>query len=1003
MIHRLFQRRLLRQAACTLLLSGAALLAEAQSAPALTPEQLYVRLADEEADVREQARRSIDAVATDDRAALLGLVEAAAAASAESADELARLQARIGDDTVPLALYLAGQIAGQKRDAAALAAAVTKLDGIAGDPLAAAYAGRLRITQALLARDIKALIAAAQADVATWAARREPAARWYEADALRRLALAQRMGGKYPESIDNFVRLATLAARYFGTDCQLSLSARSEQANGLAELGRYGEASGIFDQTLAIALRRYGEHDARAAEMEIALASNLQEMRDYETARRHFLAAERILAAATEPPLSLRMRLAVNFANVLQETGDLDGAMTRYNQALELSSEKTGYNRTRAIVLNNIGNTEFRRGNYTTASERFREALRLREAAEGPNSPGLAFALEGLGSAALAQRNFGEARTHLTRALALREGAGQVRHPASINTQFGLALALWGQGDRDAAFAEALKVAERHQAFVSAIAEDFSDRQSARMHDTVAPASALVVTLAALSGDAQKIATAWQLTMRDRQLVARSEARRLAFARARNDARLEPVFDAWRRANHDLGSAWMAGDASPDVVKLVEAAEQAERTLWRTLKQQDHGALEDAPALATLAAALPRDGHLIAYADALGDDPSSYVLTAGREIEASDRYAFVLDAKGTTRLLRLDTVRGSDAAIRGWYTLLRDPASDPTALAQRGEEVRRRLLDPALPDGIDGPLFVVPTGEVHRLPYAALPLGKGYLVDRDAPTHFIAHEGDLLRAVLPMGSGTALLAGAPDLDARVDADCVTGALASLPHAARELDAIAALLGSAKVARTTLMVGRNATKSRVAAGLDGATIVHFATHGVSAASECVDARLASRGAGTRGASLSGRSAGGGDTQRPGRTAGLAFVDARTPGRVAFISAEELATHDLSKAQWVVLSACDSGLGPISSSEGVFGMRRALRLAGANTVVMSLWPVDDAASADLMLALYQQRFSAHSSVPQALANAMRTTLSARRKQGLPDHPYYWAAFAAEGGWK
>ncbi len=52
---------------------------------------------------------------------------------------------------------------------------------------------------------------------------------------------------------------------------------------------------------------------------------------------------------------------------------------------------------------------------------------------------------------------------------------------------------------------------------------------------------------------------------------------------------------------------------------------------------------------------------------------------------------------------------------------------------------------------------------------------------------------------------------------------------------------------------------------------------------------------------------------------------------------------------------------------------------------------------------MLALYQQRYSAHSSVPQALANAMRTTLSARRKQGLSDHPYYWAAFAAEGGWR
>jgi len=107
--------------------------------------------------------------------------------------------------------------------------------------------------------------------------------------------------------------------------------------------------------------------------------------------------------------------------------------------------------------------------------------------------------------------------------------------------------------------------------------------------------------------------------------------------------------------------------------------------------------------------------------------------------------------------------------------------------------------------------------------------------------------------------------------------------------------------------------------------------------------------------------------------------------------------------LSHADWVALSACDSGLGPIGRNEGVFGMRRALRLAGARTVVMSLWQVDDAATADLMQELYRARFVDHRDVPEAMTTAMLATLKARRAAGLSDHPYYWAAFISEGGWR
>jgi CHAT domain-containing protein len=80
-----------------------------------------------------------------------------------------------------------------------------------------------------------------------------------------------------------------------------------------------------------------------------------------------------------------------------------------------------------------------------------------------------------------------------------------------------------------------------------------------------------------------------------------------------------------------------------------------------------------------------------------------------------------------------------------------------------------------------------------------------------------------------------------------------------------------------------------------------------------------------------------------------------------------------------------------------------MRRALRLAGASTVIMSLWQVDDEATADLMESLYRQRFVEHASVPDAMAAAMRAVIASRRTAGKSEHPYYWAAFISEGSWR
>src|SRR6185436_5304706 len=92
-------------------------------------------------------------------------------------------------------------------------------------------------------------------------------------------------------------------------------------------------------------------------------------------------------------------------------------------------------------------------------------------------------------------------------------------------------------------------------------------------------------------------------------------------------------------------------------------------------------------------------------------------------------------------------------------------------------------------------------------------------------------------------------------------------------------------------------------------------------------------------------------------------GLALAGAgRRTARTAqdgILTAEEIAALNLRGTDWAVLSACDTGIGEIRAGEGVFGLRRAFQIAGARTVIMSLWAVEDAATASWMRALYQAR--------------------------------------------
>jgi CHAT domain-containing protein len=88
--------------------------------------------------------------------------------------------------------------------------------------------------------------------------------------------------------------------------------------------------------------------------------------------------------------------------------------------------------------------------------------------------------------------------------------------------------------------------------------------------------------------------------------------------------------------------------------------------------------------------------------------------------------------------------------------------------------------------------------------------------------------------------------------------------------------------------------------------------------------------------------------------------------------------------------------------LRAGEGVFGLRRAFQVAGARTVVMSLWQVEDRSARAWMQALYEGRLARQLDTIDAVREASLTVLRDRRARQQSTHPFYWAGFVAAGDW-
>ena len=300
-------------------------------------------------------------------------------------------------------------------------------------------------------------------------------------------------------------------------------------------------------------------------------------------------------------------------------------------------------------------------------------------------------------------------------------------------------------------------------------------------------------------------------------------------------------------------------------------------------------------------------------------------------------------------------------------------------------------------------IYYAPTGALHLLNFDAVQATGGQLLSEKYRLVRVTNTARLLDAGFGKnlaGTGNALLAGGLDYESATTANASkapdiasTGSLwrggttvrewASLPNTLPEVEYLTALLQGKKV-QTTLLTGPNGSETAVKAHCTAIApgILHFATHGF----------FFEKSTATPG------SLGLVAAQNPMFRSGLILAGANPAWRGdsssgtredGILTADEISLLPLRNTALVVLSACETGLGDVHDDEGIYGLQRAFRLAGAQNIVMSLWRVPDLQTRKFMEKFYATLLE-QGDIRGAFQNARQTM---RKEYG---NPYYWAGF-------
>ena len=722
---------------------------------------------------------------------------------------------------------------------------------------------------------------------------------------------------------------------------------------------------------------------------------------------------EALAIARTHPMVDPRrlIHYTDTLADIYVTTEDYEQAQPLLEENLRLAEQNLD-RITVAHSLQNLGIIARDRQQHAQALDYYWRAEKIREQAYGMAHPFTVSLLVNIGNVYHDQGDYAHAEEVFQEALALFTQSVGPYHEWTVLTLFNLSKSYAAESNIPAAL-EALKRAD--DAFETSLSLNLAigsehDRLSyaAKLHYLTGRTISLNITQAPNDVTATELAAQVILQRKGRVLDALAD--NLASLRQRLEPEGQALLDQLSAVTAEFARVALHGEEylSRDQFRAaLDTLQRRQEALETAISERSAGFYQEPRAitLAAVRAALPEDSALLEYA--VYHPVGIGLVTAA---DAPAHYAvYMIPSSGAVQVRDLGSAKDLEALVEAFRRALRDPRADPTPEAKR---LYTQVLQPliaatATATATAKRLIVSPDGALNLVPFEALMDEQGRYLVLQREISYVSSGRDLLRfAGKPAKTGPPAIVADPDFGEPVAAaanamrrgiearrsvttapDLASVFFASLSGTARDVRDLKALFPEA-----VLLTGSNASKANLKR-LAAPKILHIATHGFFLDHEA-RASASSGAAETRG--IPATSA----VENPLLRSGLALAGAnlsKDGSGEGILTALEAANLNLWGTKLVTLSACDTGVGEIKNGEGVFGLRRAFVLAGAETLVMSLWPVSDSVTRQLMGDYYR-------GLKEGLGRgaALRRAQVAMMLRTNRTHPFYWASFIQAGNW-
>ncbi|MCU0391830.1 MAG: CHAT domain-containing protein [Thermoflexibacter sp.] len=763
------------------------------------------------------------------------------------------------------------------------------------------------------------------------------------AQALSNLGLLYHTTGRYAQA-EKYTELGLEANKKIGASNAPYGASINNKAVLSKDLGKYAEAESLIEQALLIIKQSKGENSLPYAICLNNKAMIFQTLGRYDKAEEFFRNSLRIAQPLFKEKSLNYTRLQMNLGLLYQDMKKYNEAEQIYNQVKASLDKQVGKRHPDyAHLLNNLAAFYLEVGKSEEVEKLLLQAADIYKNKFGENHPSYANTISNLGNFYRVNDKLDKAEPLLLKAISIRKSTIGEKHPDYIQSYENLALLYWQKGDLKKAVEEFRTILKRNMEFVQNSFPAMSEYEKTKFWDLISPKFQMFYSLVcqAYTQDKSLLSEMYNSHINIKGLLLNETTKVKNQILASNDKELINLYLTWidqkeMLANHYTMSKEELAEERINMDSLENVSNQTERQLSqqsalfaRGYEQKLYDWTEIKKILDTNEAAV--EIIRIQRFDKKFTDKVIYAALVLTKNQENPEIAIMENGK------EMETQN-----FKFYKNAIRSQIDDTKSYSAYWQAIHQLVKDKKV-------VYLSCDGTYNQINITTLKSASGKFVIEEKEIEVVANTRYIpdVKATSPTPKGTnAILIGFPDYGSE-------NTISDLPGTKIEVEKISQILKTNKL-QTNLLLAQSALEEEVKK-INNPKILHIATHGYFLAD--VDNFGVDKIFG-----ISTSKA----RENPLLRAGLMLAGAEKAlnqqnnevkgQNNGILTAFEVMTMQLENTDLVVLSACETGLGDVKHGEGVYGLQRAFQIAGAKSIIMSLWKVDDNATQELMQSFY-----------------------------------------------